>query len=91
MSFSLNIRHFDVSADSLLPGEACFLNACLATEAAASDKLTLNIPFWQRDYDWGKSRSRAFWRRSARLRLRNGRFSLGPWFSAGICPFRTSF
>ena len=60
MAFSLNIRHFDVFADSLLPGEACFLNACLATEAAASDKLTLNIPFWQRDYDWGEKQITSF-------------------------------
>lgn len=56
MTFSLKIRHFDVSADSLLPGEACFLNACLELIAAP----TLNIPFWQRDYDWDDTQITSF-------------------------------
>ena len=60
MAFSLNIRHFDVFAASLLPGEACFLNACLATEAPNSHEPTLNIPFWQRDYDWGEKQITSF-------------------------------
>ena len=54
----LEIKHYDVSAIELLTGENDFLHRLLEVSGDASvssgRRPALHIPYWQRDYDWGK-------------------------------------
>lgn len=49
MAYCTNIHHYDIHASDLLPGSESFLTLLAEDDASAA---TLNIPFWQRNYDW---------------------------------------
>lgn len=51
------VNHYDLTALDLLSGPENFL--CRIAEGATREP-TLNIPFWQRDYDWGKEQINNF-------------------------------
>ena len=57
MPHKTSVQHYDIHAIDLLPGPKNFLS--FLTEQANSSP-TLNIPFWQRDYDWGTNQIQSF-------------------------------
>lgn len=50
MAHQTVVNHYDLTALDLLAGSENFL--CRIAKGATGEP-TLNIPFWQRDYDWG--------------------------------------
>lgn len=61
MAHHIFVTHHDLTALDLLAGPENFL-VQIAKEGARkrTPKPTLNIPFWQRDYDWGKEQIENF-------------------------------
>lgn len=51
MVYRTSVHHYDLTARDFLSGPDNALHQVIAKD---SRKPTLNIPFWQRDYDWGK-------------------------------------
>ena len=51
MAYRTSVHHYDLTARDFLSGADNALHQVIAKD---SRKPTLNIPFWQRDYDWGK-------------------------------------
>ena len=51
------VNHYDFTARELLSGPDSKLSRIIAESEAEP---TLNIPFWQRDYDWGKEQIENF-------------------------------
>lgn len=51
------VHHYDFTARDLLSGPDNALHQVLAKD---SKEPTLNIPFWQRDYDWGEDQIKNF-------------------------------
>ena len=51
MAYRTSVHHYDLTARDFLSGPDNALHQVIAKD---SRKPTLNIPFWQRDYDWGK-------------------------------------
>lgn len=51
MVYRTSVHHYDLTARDFLSGPDNALHQVIAKD---SRNPTLNIPFWQRDYDWGK-------------------------------------
>lgn len=51
MAYRTSVHHYDLTARDLLSGPD---SALCRIAPNRSEEPTLNIPFWQRDYDWGK-------------------------------------
>lgn len=65
MAHRISVNHYNLTARELLAGPENFL-VQIAKEVVRKSprrytrKPTLNIPFWQRDYDWGKEQIENF-------------------------------
>lgn len=61
MAHHISVTHHDLTARELLAGPENFL-VQIAKEGTHKPtcRPTLNIPFWQRDYDWGKEQIENF-------------------------------
>lgn len=57
MAYRTSVHHYDLTARNLLSGPDNALHQVLAKD---SKEPTLNIPFWQRDYDWGEDQIKNF-------------------------------
>ena len=57
MAYRTFVHHYDFTARDLLSGPDNALHQVLAKD---SKEPTLNIPFWQRDYDWGEDQIKNF-------------------------------
>ena len=57
MAYRTFVHHYDFTARDLLSGPDNALHQVLAKD---SNEPTLNIPFWQRDYDWGEDQIKNF-------------------------------
>lgn len=57
MAYRTSVHHYDFTARDLLSGPDNALHQVLAKD---SKEPTLNIPFWQRDYDWGEDQIKNF-------------------------------
>lgn len=57
MAYRTSVHHYDLTARDLLSGPDNALHQVLAKD---SKEPTLNIPFWQRDYDWGEDQIKNF-------------------------------
>lgn len=57
MAYRTFVHHYDFTAQDLLSGPDNALHQVLAKD---SKEPTLNIPFWQRDYDWGEDQIKNF-------------------------------
>lgn len=57
MAYRTFVHHYDFTARNLLSGPDNALHQVLAKD---SKEPTLNIPFWQRDYDWGEDQIKNF-------------------------------
>lgn len=57
MAYRTSVHHYDLTARELLSGPDSKLSRIIAESEAEP---TLNIPFWQRDYDWGKEQIENF-------------------------------
>ena len=57
MAYRTSVHHYDLTARDLLSGPD---GALRRIAPKGSEEPTLNIPFWQRDYDWGKEQIENF-------------------------------
>lgn len=57
MAYRTSVHHYDLTARNLLSGPD---SALRRIAPKGSEEPTLNIPFWQRDYDWGKEQIENF-------------------------------
>ena len=57
MAYRTSVHHYDLTARDFLSGADNALHQVIAKD---SRKPTLNIPFWQRDYDWDKEQIEKF-------------------------------
>lgn len=57
MVYRTSVHHYDLTARDFLSGPDNALHQVIAKD---SRKPTLNIPFWQRDYDWGEDQIKNF-------------------------------
>ncbi len=57
MAYRTSVHHYDFTARDLLSGPDSALHQVVAKD---SKEPSLNIPFWQRDYDWGKEQIENF-------------------------------
>lgn len=57
MAYRTSVHHYDLTARDLLSGPD---GALRRIAPKGSKEPTLNIPFWQRDYDWGEDQIKNF-------------------------------